>query len=99
MASQRMTYTTTSLIGAKLNRVAQLGAQFRQAVLELHNEVESYNDANAQLETDLGNAPSGTGATLRGLLNFSQAELYGQTINDIPQGQQTATRQLLDQTA
>lgn len=99
MASQRMSYTTTSPIGAKLARVAQLGSQFRQAVMELHNDVEDYNDNNTQLETDLGNAPSGTGATLRGLLNFAQAELYGQTINDIPANSQTSTRQLLDQTA
>ncbi len=97
MASQRMVYTSSSLMGAKLNRVAQLGAQFRQAVFELHNECEAYNDANATLEADLGNAPSGTAVNLRGLLNNAQAELFGLTNVQIAQGGQTATRQLLDQ--
>ena len=99
MASQRMVYGTGSAMGSKLANVARLGAAFRQAVQELHNECENYNDANTTLETDLGNAPVGTAANLRGLLNFATAELYGQTINDIPANSQTATRQLLDQTA
>ena len=99
MASQRMTYGTGSPMGAKLANVARLGAAFRSAVQELHNECEAYNDANTQLETDLGNAPAGTAANLRSLLNYANAELYGTSLVAIAAGAQTSTRQLLDQTA
>ncbi len=98
MASARIVYSPSSLIGQKFARVAALGAQFRQAVLETHNEIEAYNDNNAQLEADAGMA-SGGGSNIRGQYNLAAAELTGTCINQINAGAQTATRILIDQTA
>ncbi len=98
MASSRLVYSPSSLIGSKLARVANLGAQFRQAVLEVHNEIEAYNDANTQLEADAG-MQAGGGSNIRGQYNLAAAELTGTVINTITQGNQTATKILIDQTA
>lgn len=98
MASNRLTYSKSSLIGSKIANVAQLGAQFRAALLELHLELEAYNDANTQLEADAGMA-SGGGAAIRSACNYATAEMTGTALAQVNVGANTKTRDLIDQTA
>ena len=94
MASQRLHIDPTKTLGSRISDCVNMGALFRQRLGELLLIVNKYG-GDVTLQTDTG-LSSTDAATFISLLTQAENEMSGVVAANVPVGQPTWTRQLLD---
>ena len=95
MANQRIPYDASTQGGAKIRAAVSSLVEARKNLKELNLYLMAFDTDDTALAAATGVA-SGQLATLKGYVNFTQAELGDLTLGQVNSGAKTNARQLAD---
>lgn len=95
MASIRIVYDPNTVIGAKIRAAVSNIVEARKSLWELNSILTAFDVDTTSLST-LSGVAAGDVPTLKGYVNFAQAELGGLTLGAISSGAKTNAKMLAD---